>query len=600
MLHGDRKIRLLAPRALLSSAVVILCATPAAAQSPPLVGKGLRWVGTASACVAPVEWTAERVFHAATPELAGYCVYTWAGAPGTAPTAQQISKLFSTSAAEGLTEDVPVVFPTSGFSPEEQALFAGLRGQLRAQVGDASLLPVMPAVPRARIVVIDSAPDATAGHVIPGASRHGDTIAHLIEDLVCRSADLRNRGCAAEVTTDLALPWISRGVPGPSGGHIGTLVDLARAVERAVATWQVDRIAASATTPPRLILNLSVGWEHTPQIADCSTDVRSAGLPARAVLAILQHAAAQGALIIAAAGNDSAGPTPRTGLTCPGRYQAVPVDGDPSRSLVVAVSGVDYQDRPLETVRPAGITGIAGLGVGGVAWTVADPAPPQLMGSSVSTAVVSAVAALVWSQRPSFSPGQITAAVYAGGVDVGAANACPLSLPGCRSHRASVCGALAAAGVSPSCSIPAPQSGSCPALPTQIAALAAAYSSVPGSPGAVVPLVASPRYAAPTVQVEPTVFPQPISGTCPTCWIASTSSIPYLAIPALGQNLSDAVLVVRVAGGTQYAFSLGSLLLAGTSYAYSLPPGWSIRSAAITGFDDLHQYSVTEQIFVEP
>jgi hypothetical protein len=591
-----------AQRAALSLALLIVCTTSAAAQSPPYFNDGLRWIGTADACVAPVEWTAERVFRTAQrPELAGFCLYTWSGARGTVPTTPQITKLFAVSAAQGVTEDVPVVFASAAFTPEEQALFAGLRGALRVQVGDASLLPGMPATPRARVVVIDSAPDASAGHVVPGASRHGDTLAHLIEDLVCRSGDTPDsRRCAVEVTTELALPWIARGVPGPSGGHIGTLSDVARAIERAIATWQSDRSAAPATTPGRLILNLSLGWEHTAQIADCTTDPRSAGAPARAVLAILQYAAAQGALIIAAAGNDSGGPAPRTGLTCPGRYQAVAQDADPSRSLVIAVSGVDYQDRPLETARPGGIAGIAGLGVGGVAWTPADPAPPQLTGSSVSAAVASAVAALVWTQRPSWTPGQIVAAVHAGGSDVGAADACPLSLPQCRSHRVSVCGALVAAGVPASCAPPAPRLWSCPALPAETAALAAAYATVPSSAGAIVSPAATPRHAAPTVQTEPSVFPQPISGTCPTCWIdAASLSTPYLTIPALGQNLRDAAVVVRVAGGSEYGFALGTLLLAGTSYAFPLPSGWAIQSATITGFDDAHLYSVTEQIFVE-
>jgi subtilisin family serine protease len=368
-----------------------------------------------------------------------------------------------------------------------------------------------------------------------------------------------------------------------------------------VSTWQSDRRAAPATTPAQLVLNLSVGWEDTPRIADCSTEPADRmAPPARAVLAILQHAAAQGALIIAAAGNDSGGSAPRTGLTCPGRYQAVRRAGDASRSLVIAVSGVDYQDRPLETARPHGITGISGLGLGGVAWAPGDPAPPQLVGSSVSAAVVSAVAALVWAQRPSWTPDEVVVAVHAGGADVGSADECPLALPLCRSHRVSVCGALHAAGATPSCSPPAPEPWSCPALWTETAALAAALANVPASSSTPLPLSAIARYAAPTVQVDPWVFPQPISGTCPTCRIdAASLSTPQLSIPALGQNLRDAELVVRFPDGSLHALALGALLTAGPSYAFPLPSGWVAQSAYITGFDDQHAHSVTEQIFVE-
>lgn len=93
-------------------------------------------------------------------------------------------------------------------------LLTGLRTTLRAQVGDASLLPSMPARPGVRIAVIDSAPDATSGHIQPGVSRHGDTLAHLIGDLVCQADSMGVRRCAAEVTTVLALPWIERGRAG--------------------------------------------------------------------------------------------------------------------------------------------------------------------------------------------------------------------------------------------------------------------------------------------------------------------------------------------------------------------------------------------------
>src|SRR5262249_1399486 len=144
---------------------------------------------------------------------------TWVAGPETPPTSDQVRQLFTASGGQGLTEDAPVLYP-SGFTTEEVALFAGLRGALRAQVGDASLLPSMPATPAVRIVITDPAPDAAAGLILPGASRHGDTLAHLIEDLVCRPASGgKPAACAAEVTTVLALPWLSRGVIGPNGGY---------------------------------------------------------------------------------------------------------------------------------------------------------------------------------------------------------------------------------------------------------------------------------------------------------------------------------------------------------------------------------------------
>ncbi len=583
-----------------SLVTLILSTAPAAAQSPPYFNEGLRWIGIAKPCVAPAEWTAERLFRAASlpATLSGFCLFTWAEAGR--PTDTQISDLFNISRAREMTEDVPVLFPSA--PPAEQAFYTSLRTALRAQIGDASLLASMPAHPRTRIALIDSAPDAPDGAVVPGVSRHGDTLAHLIEDIVCRRGGAGGRICAAEVTTVLALPWIARGVLGPSGGNIGSLADLARAIERAVATWQHDRQVAPSTTPERLILNLSLGWEHTPRIADCSTDdSENTGPPARAVRNILQYAAAQGALIIAAAGNDSGGPTPRTGLVCPGRYQAVPQKADPSQALLVAVSGVDYQDRPLETVRPLGITGIAGLGIGGIAWNPADPIPPQLTGSSVSTAVASAVSALVWAQQPSWTASQVTKAVYLGGVDVGKADDCPLLLGHCRSHRVSVCGALHAAGGLPSCAPAAAKPWSCPALAAELAALTAEYATVsPSTNTWHVDLDDIPRNLAPTVQVQPYTFPAPVSVTCRACVAVAGPATPepYLIIPARDQVLNSPVVVVRFDDDTQEAIGLGTSLASGIPYMFLLPAGWIVQSAYLTGFE-LSGDSVSEEIFVQ-
>jgi hypothetical protein len=571
---------------------------PAAAQSPPYDNDGLRWIGVAASCKAPVEWTAARVFRS--PQLpsalAQLCLYTWQAEGQPAPA--QIAQLFQISGAQQLTEDVPVLAPSAPFSAPELALLRGLRAGVRAQVGDATLLPRPPKLPAARIVVIDSAPDAIARHIQIGASRHGDTIAHLIEDLVCVASKDGPPSCAAEITTELALPWIARGVIGANGGYSGTLADLARAIERAVATWQSDRRTSPGTTPPRLILNLSVGWEHSEQIADCSTDPKRQAPPSRAVLGILQQAVAQGALIIAAAGNDSGGPAPRRGLLCPARYQAVPQDADPAQSLVLAVSGVDYHDAPLENVRPQGITALAALGLGGVAWDPADPAPPQLVGSSVSAGVASAVAALVWAYDRGRAPGELAKILYDGGVEIGEADQCPRTIPSCASRRISVCGALRAAGAPITCAIPAAQPGSSPALPGEVDALEALYAGIPAAPAAPIPVAGVARFVESSVQVEPSIFPQPISGTCPTCVIRaeSTTDAGTVLVPALDQELTGAAIVGRFADGGLAAAELGTLA-PGTPYKYKLPPGWPARSAYLTGFDPTH-YSVTIQLLV--
>jgi hypothetical protein len=283
----------------------------------------------------------------------------------------------------------------------------------------------------------------------------------------------------------------------------------------------------------------------------------------------------------------------------------VPRDASGTRSLVVAVSGLDYQDHPLETARPLGITGIAALGLGGVAWDPADPVPPQLTGSSVATAVVSAVSALVWAYQPTWTPDAITQAVHGGGIDAGAADECPLSLGSCRSHRASVCGALSAAGAAVPCSPAAPHSSSSPPLAAQVADLEAAFSSSAPHVGLVSsPPATLPKHSVPTLQLQPWVGPMPIAETCPVCFISDG----VLSIPARDQDLLDAVVVVRFADDTVQVLALESPLDSSTAYSFSLDPltttAGPIQSAYITAFGPqpptLQPYSVTEQIFVQP
>ncbi len=205
------------------------------------------------------------------PSLSSFCLYSWPTGSKSPPppAAGDIKDLFSLSGATEPTEDVPVVFPQAA-SPTD-LFFDGLRGALRHQVGDASLLPSWPSAPAVRVVVIDSTPDAAHGQIPEGESRHGDTLAHLIEDVVCDSGQ-----CVAEVTTALALPWTDRGGAGPQRRTHRHASDVARAVARALARWQHDQATDPSSTPPHLLLNMSIGWEHTPgsPTASCRSSTR--------------------------------------------------------------------------------------------------------------------------------------------------------------------------------------------------------------------------------------------------------------------------------------------------------------------------------------
>lgn len=578
---------------------------------PPFLHEGLRWLGVSASCSAPpTGWTAERLFAAAVPASGvNLCLFRWTATVPTRPTLLDVEALFADPSISELTEDVPVLVPMST-TPAETSFYEGLRGAIKQHIGDAQLLPRWPGAPVTRIAVIDTAPDAPPGAIHPGLDRHGDTLAHLLEDLLCRPPPAGSPGpdCIAEITTALAMPWESPGVIGASGGHFGTLSDLSRAIERAVLQWEQDRRMVRRT-PPNLILNLSVGWEHTPGIADCpATPSTTVAPPARAVQAILQYAAARGALIFSAAGNASGGPRPRAGLTCPGTYQAMSKLAAPGQALLYTVSGVDYADQPLASARTLGHTGIVGVGVGGVSWKPEDPLPPALTGSSVATATATAVGAIVWAQQPSWSASQVAQAAYDGGVDAGPAEHCPASFDECRTRRVSACGALQAAGAAVDCIPAPPQPGGCPSLTPQLSALAATITADPVAtdPPMSPPFIGVPFLEKPTMQVSPWTFPAPIQATCPTCWVSSQmSGAPrQFLVPEVGRMLLNPMLIVQLfcsgsCAGSQRAVTLGHSLVPGEAYVFELPPTWNVVSAMLTGYDTEEMYSISEQLFVE-
>lgn len=612
--HGSRSSFALLACAFVALATLGFSSTAEAGMH--LYDIGLRWIGrsvkTPPSCSANAKWLARPLFSMLTPPGGDVlCLYTWNRWP-VRPGSADIDELMLDSRAAQMTEDVPVVVPQArgAWSPEEEGLFEGLRASLLARVGGVSLLPGIPEVPVARVVVIDSAADAAHGQITPGeGTRHGDTLAHLIEDLVCLPEVLGSpRRCAAEVTTALALPWVASGTGRPAGGHVGTPGDLVEAIQRAIVKWKDDFAVKPRTTPQRLILNLSLGWEHTFGIADCPAGAGAGdGLAITAVQLALEAAAHSGVLIIAAAGNQSGGPNPRDGLLCPGYFQRLPNPVLPSASLLYAVSGLDAGDRPLTGARERGRAAISAYGFGGVAWRTADPLPPALTGSSVATAVVSAVAALMLAHSPQLSNSGLMQMIYDGGVATNEqADDCPIERSGCsRMMRVDTCGALSLLNPSISCTPSGAGDWSSPHLPGEVAALIA---SIPASPmfAQQVPLADNPHFIKPSLQVQPWTFPQPISVTCPTCVVtASEGTTPArLWLPEMGRKLIGPMLVVRQADGTETGYKLSSPLEEGVSYRFNLPfgalppTGSPIRAAYISGFDLQQLHSVTEEIFV--
>ncbi|MFT3775235.1 MAG: S8/S53 family peptidase [Minicystis sp.] len=565
----------------------------------PATCDGSRWIGIALPCPAVPGWNAAPLFTGASAPLDAYCAFDFAG-PG-APSQNDIFMLQSSGAA-ALGEDCPVVVPQgptpSQLAAYEDALATSLRQSLAQRVGTVATLD-LPREPKrnpARVVVIDTAPDALAGDAVrPGNDRHGDTLASIVRDIGCDAG-----GCSVEVASALGMPWLDRDTYTPDGGHVGRLSDVALAIHRAVTSARSEK----------LVLNLSLGWEDTPGVADCGDDPAALGAPARAVHDAIEQARCKGALVIAAAGNDAGGPTPPAGLICPARWESHALAACTDRAeepLLHAVGAVDYAGRPIAITRPGGMPRLAALAVGGVAWNAGDPVPPPLTGTSVAAAVASGIAAVTWTNAPALTGAEVMDVLHASGTDIGPADTCPAGVAGpCAARIVSLCRAVAAVSAAPLlCPAPPPSPASSPELaPSVAAALAPILAATPITPAPAHPISTTdmlPRFAAPSPALSGGAFPEPVVPVCPSCGYELSPSGSNVFYVRPTTSISDATLVLESTGTrTATPLSATSPLSAEAIHQYYVigaPTG--VTRAWLTGYTDAsNTTAVTQEVIV--
>ncbi len=311
------------------------------------------------------------------------------------------------------------LFPPAGFA-------SALKARFEQEVGwDPSAVVSSKEV---RLVILDSVQDdATSPEdnkcpYSPSVgdlecSPHGEILVRLARDLLCTGPD-----CGAQITTRRALRRTHRiksagGSPtvvelgvedsdGVQGGTTGTREDLAQAICREVDEWQ------SETDRPKLILNLSVGWNKVIE----SDSTAASNLVREAI----RNAACRGALVIAAAGNRVAGPASLETPLLPAAWELEPAPSvedcqeyfgvDSSgftsdtdyRPLIYAVGAVQQDGRPLSNSRPETTPRRVAFGDHAPVSYPGQLGQPArlatLTGTSVSTLVVSEAAAVRWSQ----------------------------------------------------------------------------------------------------------------------------------------------------------------------------------------------------------
>ncbi len=329
-------------------------------------------------CPAADGWTVEPLVKddavAEQSGLLGVCTYEWT------------EKVAPTSFPAGTVPDC-LVAPTAPAVANRIQDFVGRR--LRDEQYGTYEVPNLPG-DVVTIAVVDTAPHGTT---TSGAASHGRAMASIVDDIACGSTPKAQ--CAREVASFVGLPRVRGAAPysAGGGGFYGYQSDLAKGIAEAVHYWGERRRG-------KLIINLSVGWEP-------ACDTRGSELVRRTIA----RATTQGALVLAAAGNRRPGSC-ATGPTAPGAWgnQSVPSRGGGMVPLLYGITPVDEQLRDLVTFRPGSNTAFATRGFM-IVTTDESVNPPEDLGpysgSSVSTAVASGIAALIWSYHPELSAQQV-------------------------------------------------------------------------------------------------------------------------------------------------------------------------------------------------
>jgi hypothetical protein len=271
----------------------------------------------------------------------------------------------------------------------------------------------------ARLTIIDSSPTGLPALSFEGPNDHGLRLAAIAQAAVCDA----DGDCVVDVGSQLAMGYLETSVGwvrDAGGGNIGSPTDLALAIQKSVLAWQ----QSSDHSP--LVLNLSLGWH--PEAGGTSSDMAP---PIEAVYDALRYASCQGALVVAAVGNDDtphgeahangpilpaawerlAAPSEATCSTLLGDWYAdkSPVGSETYTPLIYAVGAVDIDRAPLGNQRSgsqprhvAAGSHLAGQsdGKGG---TILTP----ITGTSASTVVVAAAAAVLRSHAPSLNAHEV-------------------------------------------------------------------------------------------------------------------------------------------------------------------------------------------------
>ncbi|WP_181198176.1 S8/S53 family peptidase [Enhygromyxa salina] len=533
--------------------------------------------GAEPTCPTAPGWKSTKLFADGTGELANYCVYEYVNAGPV--NLQPLDALTDAHDA-----DCEVVFPQSGdplslaISTELQAAFHGAIN--RASADDLDLGVNEELRSDVTVAIVDTIPNPAPADP---SSPHGESMAAFVRDIACPAL---GGSCAVDVRNALGMPRVEgRTTDLVNGGRYGSQADLARAIHKVVTN-------APGGSP--LVVNLSLGWE-----AELFGDQVASSVPVEAVHAALEHARCRGALVVAAAGNQ--GHLCTSGPLMPGGWEVEAAPTPPRCAeigvanpaplgagyspLVYAVGGLDYDAEAMPATRVGGMPRLAATAMHAIS-DVSDPRT-ALSGSSVSAAVVSGAASLIWSFYPQLSADQVMNTIYAGAAVLGPqANFIGPNAASARVRRVDVCAAVHMARQRPDTAyLPAPLD--CltepPALIDDVFPIVAGVDSAPVEPvleespsecsagcvaGEAFVSAAVKGEACPT-PIEPALpftTPQPTHPACPSCTVDTGTAEIYAALDVDYARIPIQDVMVTVNGPTAPThFRLGPVELSDTT-----------------------------------
>lgn len=319
-------------------------------------------------------------------------------------------------------------------------------------IESSDLAATLPYQSPVRVEVVDSVSQTAVDNNLTPHNVHGMFMSALIGNIACPNGE---HACLDGIHHLLAMPRQDYVLPDWTVGEdYASKVDLAIQIYAAVQQWREDKHNHAPNATDRLVLNISLGYQRVNQ----GVDDFDRG-PQASLKTALDFAACHGALVFAASGNvrDENCPENDAGPLAPASFEMIPapteaechalgfdpdwaqdypVFGNDPRPLVYAIGGVDAYDEPLANSRPASQPTLVALGAN----AVGNDDSMALTGTSISTAVASATAQLLWMYTPRLRPDEVYFAMYKSAWELN--TPADFGLTGAGSRRLSVCAAL--------------------------------------------------------------------------------------------------------------------------------------------------------------